>query len=205
MPRSPRTSASGSAAAKPSARRNELVQIAAELFAEQGYLRTSVRDISDRANILSGSLFHHFRSKEMILNDVVGPYFAQLMDRSRAVADADLPADEAIVQLITTTIELIDEGPLQARILQNEFQVLVETFPEFSAGFKEFDRLWLAVLRRGVREGVFRKDVDLQIAYRMIRGSLSNIMNWYRPRGPKAQNDIVSTYATVFLNGLRAT
>ncbi|MEZ5538141.1 MAG: TetR/AcrR family transcriptional regulator [Thiolinea sp.] len=45
-------------------RRNILLNTAAELFAEQGYDRTSMRDIASKAGLLPGSVYHHFASKE---------------------------------------------------------------------------------------------------------------------------------------------
>ena len=48
----------------PNSRRDELLELAATMFAERGLRATTVRDIADGAGILSGSLYHHFASKE---------------------------------------------------------------------------------------------------------------------------------------------
>src|SRR5262249_57938903 len=47
-----------------SERREEILAIAAKIFADKGYASTTVREIADAAGILSGSLYHHFDSKE---------------------------------------------------------------------------------------------------------------------------------------------
>ena len=54
---------STSSTSGPTTRREELLAIAASLFAERGFKNTTVRDIADAAGILSGSLYHHFDSK----------------------------------------------------------------------------------------------------------------------------------------------
>ncbi|MGC2799024.1 MAG: helix-turn-helix domain-containing protein, partial [Mycobacterium sp.] len=46
----------------PNSRRDELLELAATMFAERGLRATTVRDIADSAGILSGSLYHHFSS-----------------------------------------------------------------------------------------------------------------------------------------------
>ena len=51
-------------------RRDEILAIAALQFAERGVASTTVRDIGAAAGILSGSLYHHFESKEQILGEV---------------------------------------------------------------------------------------------------------------------------------------
>ena len=45
---------------QPASRRDELLELAAAMFAERGLKATTVRDIADSAGILSGSLYHHF-------------------------------------------------------------------------------------------------------------------------------------------------
>jgi AcrR family transcriptional regulator len=52
-------------------RREELLAIAAELFAQRGFKNTTVRDIADAAGILSGSLYHHFDSKESMVDEIL--------------------------------------------------------------------------------------------------------------------------------------
>ncbi|BCI79433.1 hypothetical protein MTY66_10580 [Mycolicibacterium sp. TY66] len=49
---------------QPASRRDELLELAAAMFAERGLKATTVRDIADSAGILSGSRYQHFKSKE---------------------------------------------------------------------------------------------------------------------------------------------
>ena len=52
-------------------RRSELLLIAAELFATKGFKNTTVRDIAEASGILSGSLYHHFDSKESMVDEIL--------------------------------------------------------------------------------------------------------------------------------------
>ena len=63
--------ATRASAAPPSERRAHLVMLAGELFAEKGFRATTVREIADAAGILSGSLYHHFDSKESIGDEIL--------------------------------------------------------------------------------------------------------------------------------------
>ena len=51
--------------------RGRLLSAAAQLFREKGFDRTTVRDIAAAVGIQSGSIFHHFKSKEDILYSVM--------------------------------------------------------------------------------------------------------------------------------------
>src|SRR3954451_20747512 len=75
-----------------SARRDAMLGLAAELFAEKGFRATTVRDIADAAGVLSGSLYHHFDSKESIVDELLSDFLNDLAARYReALAAGDSP------------------------------------------------------------------------------------------------------------------
>lgn len=49
----------------------KILMAAAELFARQGYHKTTITDIAQAVNLTSGAVFHHFQSKEALLEAVV--------------------------------------------------------------------------------------------------------------------------------------
>ena len=55
----------------PDSARGKLLQTAAHLFRNKGFERTTVRDLASAVGIQSGSLFHHFKSKDDILRAVM--------------------------------------------------------------------------------------------------------------------------------------
>jgi TetR/AcrR family transcriptional regulator, cholesterol catabolism regulator len=186
---------------KPSARREELLQIALELFASEGYHNTGVRDIADRAQIVSGSLFYHFTSKESMLEELIVPYFRTLLDRCSAVVQ-ETSGGEAIFGLIEATIATISEGMLKARVGRRDWSVLAANFPEIVAIVETLDSIWMAILEQGARDGEFRADVDPRITYNMLKGALSSLVNWYADGGEKTTAEIASVYSSVLLDGI---
>ncbi|MEO6471071.1 MAG: helix-turn-helix domain-containing protein, partial [Aeromicrobium sp.] len=70
-------------------RREELLQIAAELFATKGFKNTTVRDIADAAGILSGSLYHHFDSKESMVDEILSSFQDELFGKYAAIVAGD--------------------------------------------------------------------------------------------------------------------
>ncbi len=80
-----------------SARREEILETAADLFASSG-LRTSLREIADKCGILPGSLYHHFDSKEAIIVELVRRYRDEL-DQLSGVASDERPVEERVIEL----------------------------------------------------------------------------------------------------------
>src|SRR5690606_21730945 len=58
-----------------SARKEMILAAAAELVAERGFARTTVRDIGKRIGMLSGSLYHYFESKEAIADELLNRFW----------------------------------------------------------------------------------------------------------------------------------
>jgi AcrR family transcriptional regulator len=58
--------------------RERIQAIALELFAEQGYEKTSLREIAERLGVTKAALYYHFKSKEDIVRSFVEDYRAEL-------------------------------------------------------------------------------------------------------------------------------
>ena len=66
---------------KKDVRRMEILDAAARCFSKQGYSGTSMRDIAKYTNILPGSLYYHFKSKEELYFEVHTEGIRRILDR----------------------------------------------------------------------------------------------------------------------------
>ena len=82
-------------------RKNEILDAAEELFAARGYEETSTGDILDRVGIARGTLYYHFRSKEEILDALIGRLNQAMIARAeKAAGDRSVPVVERIIRTI---------------------------------------------------------------------------------------------------------
>src|SRR5690606_32372553 len=98
----------------PDSARGKLLQTAAHLFRSKGYERTTVRDLASAVGIQSGSIFHHFKSKDEILKAVMEEtilYNTALM--RAALADARDPREQ-VLSLIRCELQSIMGGTGEA-------------------------------------------------------------------------------------------
>ena len=58
--------------------RARVQKVALELFAEQGYEKTSLREIAERLGVTKAALYYHFKSKEDIVHSLTDDYFAEI-------------------------------------------------------------------------------------------------------------------------------
>ena len=81
------------AAEKAAATRQALVDVAVELFSEQGYMQTSIRDIARRGAVTSGAIYGHFRNKADLLVEAINQRTAEeLESQTMGVSSAAIAA-----------------------------------------------------------------------------------------------------------------
>ncbi|WJG12819.1 TetR/AcrR family transcriptional regulator [Gordonia sp. Swx-4] len=187
-----------------SSRRDELLATAGRMFAENGLRSTTVRDIADAAGILSGSLYHHFDSKESMVDEILRRFLDDLFARYREIAGAGLPASETLRGLVVASFESIDAERNAVAIYQDEAKRLSgqERFGYIGELNVEFRQLWHAVLQRGVDDGEFRPDLDVELVYRFMRDTVWVAVRWYRPGGPMTVESIADQYLSIVLDGI---
>ena len=199
-----RTAASTADAPTRSSRRDELLATAGRMFAEQGLRSTTVRDIADAAGILSGSLYHHFDSKESMVDEILRGFLDDLFARYRQIAASSKSATETLRGLVIASFESIDAERNAVAIYQDEAKRLSgqERFAYISELNVEFRQLWQSVLQRGVEHGEFRADLDVELVYRFMRDTVWVAVRWYRPGGSMTVDSIADQYLSVVLDGI---
>ncbi|WP_100403644.1 TetR/AcrR family transcriptional regulator [Bacillus sp. FJAT-42315] len=82
-------------------RRNEILDVADELFGQKGFDGTSTNDILEKVGIARGTLYHHFKSKEDIMDALIERYSIRLLETAEAIAmDKDIPVVDRIIRVV---------------------------------------------------------------------------------------------------------
>jgi AcrR family transcriptional regulator len=193
--------------AEPAAtRREELLAIAARLFAEKGFRNTTVRDIADAAGILSGSLYHHFDSKESMVDEILSSFQDELFGQYDAILASTADPRSKLEQAVLVSFDAIDRHHDEVAIFQNDAGYLLgfDRFAYLGERNKQSRAVWLTLLQDGVDAGVLRDDLDLELTYRFIRDTVWVAVSWYRPGGRRTHSEIAQQYLTILLEGIHA-
>jgi TetR/AcrR family transcriptional regulator, cholesterol catabolism regulator len=186
-----------------SERRADLVRLAGELFAEKGFRATTVREIADAAGILSGSLYHHFASKESIGDEILSGFLNEVLaDYRAAVADADDPRD-AIERIVRSSTGTLARHRAALTMLQNDWSYF-SSQPHFAYlrdALHEIEGIWIAQLERGKEAGLFRDDLDPKLTYRLVRDILWIPVHW-QPSGAWSADTVVDGFLRLLFDGV---
>lgn len=186
------------------ARRTELLAIAARCFAEKGFKNTTIRDIADAAGILSGSLYHHFDSKESMVDEIISTFQEELFGQYDAILASDDDARTKLENAVRVSFEAIDQHHHEVAIFQNDADYLgaFERFDYLAERNRQSRDVWVTLLEEGVRTGVLRFDLDVTLTFRFIRDTVWVAVRWYRPGGGLSHNDIADQYIRILLDGI---
>nr|WP_284709325.1 TetR/AcrR family transcriptional regulator [Marinobacter sediminum] len=165
----------------PNGARGRLLKEAARLFRDKGYERTTVRDLAAAVGIQSGSLFHHFRTKEEILKAVMVETIRLNTALMQAAVDAAGSAREKLRALVRAELESINGQTGEAMaVLVFEWRSLSEVSQADVLELRDiYEKLWIDVLESLKQEGSLVADPF--VVRRMLTGALSWTVTWYKP------------------------
>ena len=191
-------------ATTPQTRRDELLRIAGDLFAERGFRNTTVRDIADAAGILSGSLYHHFDSKEAMVDELLDTFQQQLFTTYDDIVASDRTPRQKLEAVVRVSFEAIDRHHSEVAIFQNDAAYLAgfERFTYLTERNQRFERLWRGVLHEGMESGELRHDLDVDLVYRFLRDTVWVAVTWYRPGGVLSADQVADQYLSILLEGI---
>lgn len=163
--------------------RGKLLSAAARLFRDQGFDRTTVRDIAREVGIQSGSLFHHFPTKEDILFAVMVEVIRINTQRlQQALAGKSDPVDR-LRALIRAELQTIVGDTREAMsVLVYEWRCLTPEHQREALALRDvYEQLWMDVLEALRSAG--RLNADAFITRRLITGMTSWSSNWFDAHG----------------------
>ena len=158
----------------------ELPDAAARLFAQRGYAATSMRDIAVEANMLSGSLYYHFPSKDELLLAVYRAGVEELEKAAREAVERESDPWARLEALCRAHLETVLRDSDYAQVL---IRVLPDDIPRIADRLRtlreSYERLFRDLMvRLPLPPGSDRRTLRL-----MLIGALNWTPFWFDPQG----------------------
>ena len=182
-----------------------MVGLAGDLFAEKGFRATTVREIADAAGILSGSLYHHFDSKESIADEILSSFLNEVLTDYRAAAASAGRPRAVLEQIVRSTSHTLSRHRAALAMLQNDWTYFAgqPRFGYLRTAVREIERTWITQLDRGKESGEFRADLDVRLTYRLLRDVLWIPSQW-RLAGGYSTDQVVDGFLRLLFDGIAA-
>lgn len=185
-----------------------VLDAAAKIFRDYGYVGTTMRVIADEAGLKAGSIYYHYKSKDELISAVLDLGIHAVIERVRESLQA-LPPETSGRQRIETAIHahlraIIDYGDYTLAT-RRVFGQVPEAIREKNQKLRHsYALMWQEILVDAQRRGEFRKDANLTLARLFILGALNWTVEWFKPGG-RSLDEVARHFSAMLVDGLITT
>ncbi|GAA4641235.1 TetR/AcrR family transcriptional regulator [Gordonia humi] len=180
--------------------RDDILDSAVRLFNERGYYGTSTRDIAKGAEMTAASIYHHFASKQEILQSIMGRALQGALSMTRAaVIRAGGTPDGQLRALMRAWVVFHATHRRDAVVGATELRSVEGPGRDRVVALRdEQEALFRDVVLRGVEESVFATGFPYE-ATRSIISAGQSICMWWRDDGPMSVDELADRYEAIAL------
>ncbi|MEP6872628.1 MAG: TetR/AcrR family transcriptional regulator [Anaerolineaceae bacterium] len=176
--------------------------MASELFFEQGYHATSMRQIADGADVRVGSLYNHFTNKEDLLFRIAYETMEEMIAGARTAICDQQDAASRLRAFISFHTTYCVERRFQARVADDFLHLLGMDSRKAVVGLRdEYERMLRSILSDGADAREWLVDEAGLIAFGVVT-MITDVRLWYRPDGRLSLEQVADYYATFVLRAL---
>lgn len=176
---------------------------AARLFREKGFERTSLKEIAEACNMLPGSLYYRYNSKEALL--------VELMRRGVDLVTAEVESAYASSDDPVERLRLCINAHLRALLVDSDAVYVLlfewralgpEAREEIIELRDQYESLWAGILETMIAQGVVRKNVDGRLLRLIGLGALNWVATWFDPNGAHSLDTIGDLIWQIAMDGV---
>ena len=181
----------------------DVLSNAARLFREKGFERTSLKEIAEACNMLPGSLYYRYNSKEALL--------VELMRRGVDLVTAEVESAYASSDDPVERLRLCINAHLRALLVDSDAVYVLlfewralgpEAREEIIELRDQYESLWAGILETMIAQGVVRKNVDGRLLRLIGLGALNWVATWFDPNGAQSHDAIGDLIWQIAMEGV---
>jgi TetR/AcrR family fatty acid metabolism transcriptional regulator len=185
--------------APPIDKRRQILDAAICVFARQGFHATRVSDIADEAGVAYGLVYHYFKSKEEVLNELFSERWSLLL---AAIEEADGSVATPRSKLEAVAGFIVDSyrhNPELMKVIIVEVTRAANSFgrthlPEIRRAYESIAR----IVAEGQESGAFRRDIEPAFASMAFYGAIEQLLSgWIFDLIPSSETDFAQAKTLV--------
>jgi len=183
-------------------RREGIVDRAAELFAERGFLGTSIADLADACKTSKSLIYHYYESKEEILFDVMHSHVKALLDVAEEISAQPIKPEEKLRVVTREFMRLYLGAAPRQRVLLNELAHLPDSRRQVVVGIQRrlIDLIEKVLIE--IRPDLARRAPLKRPAVMLYFGMINWMHTWLDPAGRAKPAKIADLAVNTFLDGI---
>lgn len=189
--------------ARKNERREELLHVAAAVFAEKGYKGASMREIARRWGVQQAAIYYYFPSKEKILEAICAVAITDFIGVIAAIQQSDAPVEEKIRRAVRAHIQPLIEDRFYVNAFLFQRRELRKTSRRpLDEQSSVYESLWTAMIEEGKREKVIPAALDTHVAVLAILGMCNTVARWSRAAAEAGLDRVADNFTQLICRGL---
>lgn len=183
-------------------KRSAILHHAAQLFAMQGYDRTSLAEIAAALGVSKTLFYHYYNSKDALLYDIIHTHLAKLVAVTEKAAASAADGDRRLHAVVCAILDCYRDADAEHKIQINHLSQLPEAQ---QAELKRLERRLVDVMVDNVRalNPGLKKDLAKPLAM-SIFGTLNWKFMWFRDGGRVSADEYAKLVTQLFREGIRS-
>ncbi len=151
-------------------RRNEILDVADELFNQKGFDATSTNDILNKVGIARGTLYYHFKSKEEIMDALIERYNSRLIGGAKEIAaNKNIPVNERLLRVVMALNSSDHNGEVVIEHIHKPQNVLMHHKIQ-KVIINRITPILTEIIQEGIDQGLFTtpfpyESIEMMITY----------------------------------------
>ncbi len=182
--------------------REKILRAASRLFWQKTYLGTSIDDIADIARINKATIYYYFKSKSVILYEIVMEYMQNIYEQALAITNSTLPPEKKLEVLLSNYLKWQISHPGQAIVGQIERRSLP---PKLLRSHTAIRDQYEAIFSKVINEILAANQsvvVDEKMTCLFTLGLANSVVHWYKPNGRLPADEVVSQAVTYIMRAI---
>ncbi|MFD4508067.1 TetR/AcrR family transcriptional regulator [Streptomyces sp. NPDC058457] len=185
-------------------RRQKIIDIAASLFAQQGYAATSINDLGRAVGLAKGALYYYIGSKENLLVEIQSRVMGPLLSRARQIADLDMDPLLRLRLLSESLLTIIFRRLDHIWVYEHDYRSLSgDELKTLLAQRSDFEQLISDLLSQAMEQGVFRT-MSPRLATLQFLNLHNHTYQWVKPDGQWDAQFLSHEYCATLFRGFGA-
>jgi TetR/AcrR family transcriptional regulator, fatty acid metabolism regulator protein len=159
-------------------KRRQILDAAIRVFARQGFHSTRVSDIADEAGVAYGLVYHYFKSKDEVLNELFSERWSLLLAAIGEADDEDASPRAKLEAVAGFIVNSYRHDPELMKVIIVEVTRAANSFgrthlPEIRRAYDSIAK----IVAEGQEVGVFRRDIDPNFASMSFYGAIEQLLS----------------------------
>jgi AcrR family transcriptional regulator len=184
-------------------RQAQILETSARIFCEKGYDRASMGDISEALGLTKAGIYHHIRSKEELLFEIMSYgmdlFESKVLNRVMGIKN---PLQRLRATLKGHVLLVTRDRPKEVTVILHESNALKGKYRNAINGRKRRYVQFLKKTFRDLQRAGWARRVDPGVAAFAMLGMINWIYQWHRPGGRLTDEELADALTDLFLRGV---